>query len=270
MQKHIPKAIIFIHKDKFEYYDEIQSKVFQFIFQISVFQDLELVDGVELNKQIKAFVTANKLVPATVLFIISNTIIFEKLFPITPTTNKTMEINNFLENIPFEHVSYKIFEDPKSCRILATNHEIYSSIQSPLEDLGFQGMEAVAQPLLGQSFYNTPALNLDLIKYIMSNFDVLNKQSFGYEENKNPDQQNSPINVKDPVNLAKPIDKFRLPALISVFVILIGVLGFVVYKQYTPASKASPIPPAIVVPTLIPQAPVNTEIPTSSPSANPT
>src|SRR3989344_5438747 len=174
-------AIIFIHKDKFEYYDESQSKIFQFVFQPSVFQDLELVDREELYTQLKTFISANKLTPADILFVISNSIIFEKNFIVTPATDKNSEIQKFLESIPFEHVSYKVIHLEKNFKVLAINKELYTSLQFCFESAGSNSLGIIPQSILGVH-YTTPALNSEMIKYILTNFDSVQKQTFIQEE----------------------------------------------------------------------------------------
>ena len=93
------KAIVFIQKDRLEYYDQTQSKIFQFVFQPNIIQDLEVADKDQLDIQLKSFVETNKLMPASILFVIATAIIFEKTFPITPDANKNLEVQRFLENI---------------------------------------------------------------------------------------------------------------------------------------------------------------------------
>lgn len=263
------RALIFIHKDKFEYYDQVQSKIFQFVFQPTVFQDLELVDSEQLNLQLKTFITTNKLAPASILFIISDAIIFEKVFVLTPATNKDLEIQKFLENIPFEHVSYKVINSEKNYKVLAINKELYSSLQFSFESLAFKSLGVIPQSSLGDIYKTTQNLNTDVIKNVMTRFDILQKETFIQEEAKQITQTSEEQNFTDPVNLAKPAKRYRLPVLISVFVLLIGVLSFVVYKN-TLTSKASPVPPTIVAPTTNIAPPAITETPVSSPSAKPT
>ncbi|OGK10514.1 hypothetical protein A2767_04595 [Candidatus Roizmanbacteria bacterium RIFCSPHIGHO2_01_FULL_35_10] len=265
------KAIIFIHKDKFEYYDESQSKIFQFVFQPTVFQDLELVDREELYTQLKTFISANKLTPAEILFVISGSVIFEKIFTITQASDKDTEIQKFLESIPFEHVSYKVVGTDKNFKVMAINKELYTSLQFCFESQGFRSLGIIPQAVLGGNYSTATMLNTDIIKYILTNFDTVQKQTFIQEEVKEPAPETTQQqNFNDPVNLAKPINKFRLPALISVFVLLMGVLSFVVYKQFTPPSKASPVPSTIVVPTVDSPSPAIIETPVSSTSAQPT
>src|SRR3989344_3333597 len=205
------RGIILIHKDKFEYYDESQSKIFQFIFQPTVFQDLELVDSDQLNLQLKTFITSNKLNPAELLFIISDIIIFEKIITLSPTTNKNFEIQKFLDNMPFEHVSYKIISNEKNYRVLAVNKELYSSLQLSFEALGFKANGAIPQSSLGVIYRNSQNLNSDLIKYVLTNFEILLKQTFIQEEVKQIEETAEQHNFTDPVNLVKPANKFRLP-----------------------------------------------------------
>src|SRR3989344_1994954 len=131
------KAIVLIHKDKFEYYDEAQSKIFQFIFQPNLIQDLEIIDIDQVKNQIKTFVQTNKLTPAQILFIISDFIIFEKVIPAASSINKQMEIEKYLETIPFEHVSYKIINRQKDYIVMAINKELFTSLQDSFSPLGF-------------------------------------------------------------------------------------------------------------------------------------
>src|SRR3990167_9216673 len=88
------RAIIYIHKDKFEYFDETFSKIFQFVFQPNIIQDLELVDGDELKIQLQSFVQTNKLTLTNILFVIADAIIFEKTFAISQNSNKDLEMTN--------------------------------------------------------------------------------------------------------------------------------------------------------------------------------
>jgi len=265
------RAIIYIHKDKFEYFDETFSKIFQFVFQPNIIQDLELVDGDELKIQLQSFVQTNKLTLTNILFVIADAIIFEKTFAISQNSNKDLEIQKFLENIPFEHVSYKIIDGLKDYKVLATNKELYSSFKFCFESMGFVVVGAIPQSSLGELYRNSQNLSSDIVKYILTHFDLLQKQVFIQEEIKPTPQTLSSNNSDENLTLIRkaPVNKYRLPALISVFVILIGILSFVVYKQFTPKTKASPVPATIVAPSLAVPTPTVQETPVSSPSAKP-
>ena len=265
------RSIIFIHKDKLELYDEFQSKLFQFVFQPTVFQDLELIDAEQLDTQLKTFITTNKITPSSILFIIADLIVFEKIFTSIPVNNKDAEIQKFLDNIPFEHVSFKVIDGAQSFKVQAINKELYTSLGDSFQSQGFTCLGIISQSSLGDSFKNSQNLSTEMVRYILTNFDTVRKQTFIQEEVKKSSTTGEELNLNDPVNLAKPISKYRLSALISVFVVLIGVLGFVVYKQqFTTGSKASPVPPTIKAPPLTSPSPAISDPPSSSPSAKPT
>src|SRR3989338_2242713 len=162
MQKIKNKAIVFIHKDKLEYFDETQSKIFQFVFQPNLIQDLEVVDKDQINIQLKSFIGTNKLTVANLLFVIAEAITFEKTFQIVPNANKDLEIQKFLENIPFEHVSYKIIDGQKDYKVLATNKELYISFKYCFESMGFVVVGAIPQSSLGELYRNSQNLSSDI------------------------------------------------------------------------------------------------------------
>ena len=268
------KAIILIHKDRLEYYDEIQSKIFQFLFQPTVFQDLELVDNEQLNTQLKSFISTNKLSPAAIIFLISDSVIFEKLFAGIIPANRDQETQKYLDNIPFEHVGYKIIETPPNFKVLAVNEELYTSIIAILSSVGFDTIGVMPQSGLGQPYGSSPNLTSDLIKYTISHPELMSKHNFHEEEIKHESQSSSGQNQSTETTSSKRhinlLSKYRLHALVSVFVLLIGVLGYVVYAQYTPSSNANPVPQTIVAPTQVPLlSPTQEVTPISSPSATP-
>ncbi|OGK46935.1 hypothetical protein A2963_05255 [Candidatus Roizmanbacteria bacterium RIFCSPLOWO2_01_FULL_40_13] len=266
------KVIILIHKDRFEYFDGVQSKIFQFVFQSNLIQDLEVIDEEQIKNQIKVFVETNKLIPAQILFIVSDQIIFAKAFVLSPNLNKPEIIEKYLESIPFEHVSYKIIDRDKDFIVMAINKEIFTSLKRAFGLLGFQSGGIVAQSQLGEIYKNSQTLSSDIVRYTISHLDSLQKQGFIQEEIPKPEKSNyrgeaKPAAEKKPVN---PMDKYRLPALILVFVILLGTLGFVVYKQNTPGSRANPVPQPVIAPAVISptEEPILEEsAPAGSPSA---
>ena len=275
MQKIKNKSIVFIQKDKLEYFDEIQSRIFQFVFQPTIIQDLEIVDASQLNTQLKSFIEINKLTVSNILFIVAEAIIFEKTFQVVPNVNKDLEIQKYLENIPFEHVSFKLIDGQKDYKVLAINKEFFAELKMVFESLGSKIVSVIPQSALAENYRNSQSFNSDMIKYILSHFDLLQKQGFIQTESNLPTptlgeeeiivekQAQTPINQN-------PINKYRLPVLLSVFVVLIGVLSYFVYIQYTQKSKASPVPSTIVTPSIETPSPTIEESRPSSPSASPT
>src|SRR3989338_1499738 len=220
MQKIKNKTIVFIHKDKLEYFDEVQSKIFQFIFQPNLIQDLEVVDVDQLNVQLKSFIETNKLTVAKILFVIAEAIIFEKTFQLVANANKDLEIQKYLENIPFEHVSYKLIDGPKDYKVLAINKELSAVFKMAFESLGSKIVSIIPQSALGENYRNSQNLNSDMVKYILSHFDALQKEGFIQEEIKPPQPTNSEEELTVDKQQSSPssqslLNKYRFPILLS-------------------------------------------------------
>lgn len=243
------RSIIFIHKDRFEYYDEAQSKIFQFQFQPNVISDLEIINEDELNLEIKSFVQSNKLAPSNIFFVISDSIIFEKSF--SNGSDKNTKIQNYLENIPFEHVSFKVVDTAKEYIVMAMNTELYTRLKNSFETLAFTALNIIPQSALGDSYRSRQSLDSDIIKYILNHIDSLQKQGFIQDELGKPAEDSPADNSYTTVlTEGQKTNKYRLPVLIGLFAILIGVLLIVVYLQFfQKPKKPSPVPSTIVAPT---------------------
>ncbi len=264
------KGIVFIQKDRLEYYDEVQAKILQFVFQPTVVQDLEVADRDQLNIQLKSFLQNNKISTANLLFVISNSIIFEKSFPLSTAVNKETEVQKFLENIPFEQVIYKVIDRQKDYQVLAINKDLYSSFKLSFESLGSKVLGIIPLVSLGELYRNSQNLNSDIVKYTLSHFDQLQKQSFIQEEVNQVMQEVNPENAVDSSQFKNALNKYRTPILLSVFIFFLVILSVMMYYRYTPNLKANPVPSTIVGPTIIPPTTSNEETPESSPSAIPT
>ncbi|MBI4226100.1 hypothetical protein HY612_03215 [Candidatus Roizmanbacteria bacterium] len=264
------KAIVFIKKDGFEYHDSAQSKSVNFIFQPNIIQDLEVIDKDQLKLAVKSFVEANKLAPANILYIIADSIIFEKTFALTAETNKDIEIQKFLENIPFEYVIYKLIDGQKDYKVLAINKELYGGFKLSFESVGFKVLGIIPQSSLGELYRNNQSLNSDIVKYVLSRFELLQKQGFTQEEIKSTTQSSDNEDLINAKKTPSPLNKYRLPLLLSLFVIVASILSFAVYIRYTQKSKASPVPSTILAPPIASPTPTIQETPSSTPSASPT
>ncbi|MBI4009479.1 hypothetical protein HY357_04545 [Candidatus Roizmanbacteria bacterium] len=266
------KGIIFIDKYKVYYYDELHPSILQFPFQPNTIQDLEVFDKDLLANHIKTFIETNKLLPTNILFIFADSILFEKAFPISPVDNRDAEIQTFLENIPFEMVSYKVFNLGSEFRVVALNREIYLSIKAGFEKLGFSSAGAIPLFLLGDAFKTRSSLDFEMVKFALSRFDQLQKQNIvedvtGFNINEESGKTNGNSHAQQ-----KNKKKYEVIGLVAVAAIFF-ILSVIIYLQFTqkPAKKPSPVPKTIVAPTSVDIPTIEPQpTETSTPSATPT
>lgn len=268
----IPKrrGILFIQKDRLYYYDEASSRILQFIFPPNTIRDLEVFDYDTINAQIKAFVVNNRLAAANILFIFAEHTIFEKIFLKSQTIDKDIVVQTFLENIPFENLSHKIYENPREFKVIAINKEIFTALKSAFEKLGFTVLGAIPQFVIGENFRTRTALDAQMVGVVLSRFELLQKQNIVEEEviKSEPEgfdafAQSSPEHVKQ----RQKYSIFALFAIVPIILILFIVL-FLQQGQKAPAK--SPVPKNVIVPTITSIPPTITESPTNVPSASPT
>ncbi len=266
------KGIIFIDKYKVYYYDELHPSILQLPFQPNTIQDLEVFDKDLLANHIKTFIETNKLLPTNILFIFADSILFEKAFPISPVDNRDAEIQTFLENIPFEMVSYKVFNLGSEFRVVALNREIYLSIKAGFEKLGFSSAGAIPLFLLGDAFKTRSSLDFEMVKFALSRFDQLQKQNIvedvtGFNINEESGKTNGNSHAQQ-----KNKKKYEVIGLVAVAAIFF-ILSVIIYLQFTqkPAKKPSPVPKTIVAPTSVDIPTIEPQpTETSTPSATPT
>lgn len=268
----IPKrrGIVFVQKDRMYYFDEASSRILQFVFPPNTIRDLEVFDYDTINAQIKAFVVNSRLTAANILFIFAEHTIFEKIFLKLQTVDKDIVVQTFLENIPFENLSHKIYENPKEFKVIAINKEIFTALKSAFEKLGFTVLGAIPQFAIGENLRTRTALDAQMVGVVLSRFELLQKQNIVEEEVIKSEPitfdafaATSPPHVKER-------QKYSIVALLVIAPIIL-VLFFVLYNQLNQKPPISnPVPKTVVVPTILQPSPTIPETPTSTPSASPT
>lgn len=263
------RALIYLEKNRLDYIDEKIGNTLKLDFPASVLSDLEIINKEEFIKLLDAFISANKLVSSVFLVIVSNNLVFEKNFTQIDETNKENEIHNYLDNVPFEEIGYKVFNQEKGIKIIAFNKEIYDIVRFVFESHNFFANGAVTENMADGTLASAHTLNTQSFKEILTKFDILRQQSLlGYDAPMYSNQSSSaPQSLS---TFKKP--KSYLIILLGVFVFLIGVLIFVFIQSNKPLpkTKIQPTSAPLAAPTALP-TPTNVLLPTSisSPSAIP-
>lgn len=160
------KGLIFLERSNLLYYQEGDSTVYSFSFPATLIQDLEVLSPEELQKQLKTFVDANKLISALLTIVLSDTVTFTRDFP--PSTDLQNEaVQQFFNAVPFENGTTKIYKLDKVARAAAVNTDLIDSIRNAFEQIGFIVENAIPLFSLGQTHLSggfTPSLAKSLLK----------------------------------------------------------------------------------------------------------
>lgn len=189
-------------------------------FTPDVFNNLEIIDKVKLESLIRFFIKQNNLSYLSFLLIISPDILFEKDWLLPQTDVQKKEETDFIDSIPFENtVTHSWTRDNKK-KLIATNQDFIFFLKEIFEKDNGHLIAAFPYSLFGANVRN------ESVKEIWKNLNTLKQDNLIEINNNQPTIKSNDTNQQKPDK-----NKFTLPLLIGVFVILVAVLGFLMLKK---------------------------------------
>src|SRR3990172_9398834 len=119
------KGVLLLRRDGFDFYEDKSGRILSFPFSNSVVNSLEIINPEEFKNQVKAFIEINKFLPADLMIILSADVLFEKDIQTQDPNIQDLEVQKFLDVIPFETISTKTLPmDGQGVRIIAVNKNL--------------------------------------------------------------------------------------------------------------------------------------------------
>jgi len=221
-------GILYLGKNSLALYDEKTKRIFQLNFRPEVVKDLEVINPDQLNLSVKSLVDSNKIVPSALIMIVSHNMFFEKDFPPLSKEQQVIEIQKFLDNVPFETIRAKTFQSAKTNKIVAANGHFIDSVKKAFEPLGFAITIAIPSMAFG---IVDEGLNQGTIRLILSKHNSFKQYNLLKDETLDA---NPPVSQKESereINGEKNKEKLNRKNLIAIgiFVLLIVVLSIIVF-----------------------------------------
>lgn len=273
--------ILFIDRFGFSVYQDVLANIPKFNFTPDLVSNLDVVSKEQFTNIIATFIQINKIVPSSLAVILSDDIIYIRDIenPVQKTTliqdlkldvsddkGHEDDVQNFLENIPFEEVLAKVIKTGNVNRIVAVNKDLVMAIINVFVGKG-STIEAITPSFMyGQNANFTTGLTSDNIRVILENTEILklgnlliNQEKIIPFQDLGSELKNSLADVNPSLaNDVKKPQNFRQYMLIGLLVTLL-VIFVVVYlnlgvSQTPPkSSKEKNIPASAVnIPTVIP------------------
>lgn len=219
-------------------------------------KDLEIVNQSELNNQVKSFVTANQIHPASLVIVLSSDICFTKDLTGISATDRPAHTQAFLDTVPLSSISQRVFKVKNAETIIAINRNFFDGIKTAFESSGFVVTAVVPEAILGE--VSAPAeFSSNTCRLILRKMDFILENSF-----LSPPDALLNMHQKEQQFLRAHQTMF---VLISIFFILFFLImaGFKYSDLRTPA-KPSPTPSRL---RQISPSPVISPSPEASPAA---
>jgi len=242
--------ILFIDRFGFGVYQDTLTNIPKFNFTPDIVANLDVVNKKQFVSLIVTFIQINKIVGSSLVVILSDDVIYVRdlVNPVQKTTpiqnlkvdsnddrDHKDEVQNFLENIPFEEVLAKVIKTGSVDRIVAVNKDLIMAIIDTFISKG-SSIEAITPSFMyGQNVNFTAGLTLDNALVILENAETLKLGNLLTDQEKMIPSQNleselisTPTNTKsDLTNGVKKPQSLRQYILVGVFVTLLVILAVV-------------------------------------------
>lgn len=236
-------GLLYLEKNKITLYT-MSGKPMVISLSKEVMSHLEIVDKSKFEQIVANFITKNNLSPMTLFIILSKEVVFEKTFESMALSLQATESEKFLEMVPFHNILSNTFTFSKKTIVTAANRATIEIIIQVFKDNFFPSAGCLSITLAEEKY---PKLLEEFdAKLLIKKIETL-RQYFLPLELSHTEGILS-YNVPSFKNL-------QFIALISVFVLLLVILGIQVYTQVINPAKTQPKTPVVVqkeVPTLPP------------------
>jgi hypothetical protein len=164
--------VLFLVRDRLYLYDG--SAILTLEFPPNIVRDIDVKDGNGLTGLVTTFIQNNKLLPAQLFFVLSESVCFSKDFNVenpadTPKTDT--EIKEFIDTIPFSSVVSKTYKTANTIRVVGSNQDLINTIFNAFESKGF-GISALVPANIFPDFGIATDLTADKAQNVLDKRDL--------------------------------------------------------------------------------------------------
>lgn len=266
-------GIIVLERNSLYFYgSNILNTVLRLDFPPEIARDLEIFDKQKISDYVKSFILNNRISSANLLLILSQSVIFEKILPPMEQDKLEIEMQKFLDNVPFENIISRNFSIDKNYRIIATNKTFVDIVKAVFETKGFVFESTLPYFFVKQN--SNSGIDLQSAKNVLNNFDSLKQQNYSIH-----DQNISMDRIKNSNEVSfNAIKNKKTISLILISLFSVCLLGFLIFKNFfskpVQIPEKEPLAPSatqeiiLPTPTVIPEVTSEPEEKSATSSAN--
>ncbi len=263
-------GVIYLQRERFQLYSPMLPGILEFKFVPEIIRDLDIINRELFENIIKLFISNVKIPPSDLIIVIADNASFIQNFIKPNSSQQTTasqstqdqfkneklieeelhdQIKKFIEHTPFDSVASKTFPLNIGSRVVVVNKDLYESVKTAFETQGFIVNSVLPGLAFGESIGVKNDLDAATANFLLQKYNALNQYNFLKKDINLSEVKENIEGFEQPVN--KKTNK-RLIALVSIFVLLIGVL-IIVYimntlKPTVIKSNAQQIPVATALP----------------------
>jgi hypothetical protein len=174
-----------------------------------------------LHAQIKAFIETNKIAPSSLIVVLAKNILFQKDFVKDQETQEQQDLaaQEFIDNVPFESVGSKIVPLEKGIRVITANADLYESVMSTFQQVGFSIQSLLPVTLFGDEI-QIERLTTESEKIFSGKSESLRKYSLVSDSgNFVAGKEEEVIKKKNNVMIIASVGMFLVAGLLMIFAV---------------------------------------------------
>lgn len=188
------------------------------VFPENIVADLEVLDQDALYGLIKEWSSRFPAASSELVWIFGPDVYFERVCQESEKQTWDSVVVRFLDLLPFEEVESRTYVTPVGTKVVAVNKSFYTALRRGFALQGYTTRAEIASADLGKD--PTPqTLDQDTYDYIVRDLDAVEKNRLVTESSER-ESPHLPVTEKK--------KNSSLPLLITVFAVLLGILGFMI------------------------------------------
>lgn len=191
------------------------------VFPPQVVDHLELLDHDALYALVKEWSVKHPAGAGEIVWIFGPDVYFEHVMDETERPVWDSVVVRFLDLLPFEEVESRVYTDTNGTKVVAINKDFYEGL---VHAFALQGYTTRAEVVAGEvaKLGMVKGLNSQVVAHVSRNLEALVKGRIVTDENYTEEFKFE--------SGSKP--KSSLPLLLSVFGVLIAILGLMIWRMY--------------------------------------
>ena len=221
-------ALLFLDKNGFYFFEAGLPNIVTLAFLEGSIKNMDIISTISLEAQIKSFIEQYHLTPASITIILSPNITFEKDIINVHPEELPEQIKQFVDTIPFERVLSKKYTIDKGVKVIGCNEDIYQELKQSFEKNGFSVDNIIPYQFLGVDqplIQNLTAENAS--QFLKRTGNLRQITMLEVEKAKGQIMKNELVGKEE----APKKNNTRLYAMGAFFIILIGILAFMLLKH---------------------------------------
>lgn len=220
-------ALLYLDKNGFYFFETGLQNIISSSFPETIIRDMDVINSVALQDQIKVFIEQYQLKPAAITIILSPHITFEKEFVDLKPEEQEENIQKFVDTIPFDIVISKTYQIEKGVKVIGSNKELYDELKKGFEKNSFSVDCIIPYQLLGTDQTLIQNLIPENALLFLKHLDRLRHLTMITVIKPSTMENTARHSVQDKT---KP-NKKRLIIMALVFIMLFIILGFMIINM---------------------------------------